>query len=298
MSYRLALARSVPVELKEVATEQVDKAIDNLLQDDPHEAVHDVRKRCKKVGAVLRLARDAMGKPAYSDENVRYRDAARAISALRDGQAMIETLDQITRTAGLDDGSLEPLRRALLDRRDGLLAQARANGTLQELVAMLESARDDIPAWPIAGTGFDAIGDGLARVYGRGRRGHRAVRESPDAERLHDWRKRVKYLWYHARLLQPVWPDAMDALRTALDDLGDLLGDDHDVVVLERHLDQQSVPGLDTAARHALRAAMAQRRVQCQNGIWYLAECVYAEDERDFVSRIGSYWRAATHHLA
>ena len=48
-----------------------------------------------------------------------------------------------------------------------------------------------------------AIESGLLRSYRDGRKAFAQARREPSIEALHTWRKRVKDLWYHERLLAP-----------------------------------------------------------------------------------------------
>mgnify|MGYP006312215141 CR=1 FL=1 len=63
MSYRLETDEARPIGIKRIALEQVNQALDQLtdMSADQDEVVHDVRKRFKKVRAVLRLVRDDIG---------------------------------------------------------------------------------------------------------------------------------------------------------------------------------------------------------------------------------------------
>jgi uncharacterized coiled-coil DUF342 family protein len=71
----------------------VDDGLDHLdSSEDPHETVHEVRKRCKETRATLRLVRELL--PTYSDENAHYRDAARRLSYIRDAQVLSETFEE------------------------------------------------------------------------------------------------------------------------------------------------------------------------------------------------------------
>lgn len=58
--------------------------------------------------------------------------------------------------------------------------------------------------------------------------------DSPNAENLHSLRKRIKYHWYHLRLLKDIWPSAMKPLLRQADSIADRLGEDHDLAVLDQ----------------------------------------------------------------
>jgi len=53
---------------------------------------------------------------------------------------------------------------------------------------------------------------------------------------LHEWRKKVKYLYYQFQVLEPVLPEELVIYTPKLDDLADYLGEDHDLAELEDSL--------------------------------------------------------------
>ncbi|WP_153558836.1 CHAD domain-containing protein [Roseimaritima sediminicola] len=77
MSYQIKREESLEQAVRRIACEQIDKAVAEL--DDPRlsrpQAVHQLRKRCKKLRGLLRLVRPAMEK-TYAKENACFRDTA------------------------------------------------------------------------------------------------------------------------------------------------------------------------------------------------------------------------------
>ena len=71
MSYRFEPGEKVERGVKRMAREQIDKALAEIDSDelDVHERVHQVRKRCKKLRAIARLVRPALGSQ-YAGINV------------------------------------------------------------------------------------------------------------------------------------------------------------------------------------------------------------------------------------
>src|SRR6185436_16307976 len=90
-----------------------------------------------------------------------------------------------------------------------------------------------IDALTIKNKGWAAIGPGVKRSYAAGRKARSLVKATPTPENLHEWRKRVKDLWYHTHLLRPIWPEQMCAVADELEALSEQLGDDHDLVMLK-----------------------------------------------------------------
>jgi CHAD domain-containing protein len=139
-------------------------------------------------------------------------------------------------------------------------------------------------------TGFDGLSTGLARTYGRARIALKKAKKEPLDERLHELRKRVKYHWYHIRILESVWSRPLHARRQELKHLSDLLGDDHDLAVFMTVIQNE---GLSTKpkTREELSKLIEKRRSQLQAQSFSLAERMFAEPKDDFVRRIGSYWK-------
>ena len=83
----------------------------------------------------------------------------------------------------------------------------------------------------------DALAESLERTYARGRDAFARADRKPTTTNLHEWRKRVKDLWYQQRLLEDTWPGVMKAQAKEAKTLSKLLGEDHDLAVLSEHVD-------------------------------------------------------------
>jgi CHAD domain-containing protein len=118
----------------------------------------------------------------------------------------------------------------------------------------------------------------------------RRARKEPVPARLHEWRKRVKDLWYHLSLLEDVAPNTVAAHANDAHLLSDLLGDDHDLAVLRDAVAAMSdeLP-VDTVA---VLAAIDHRRSQLEEQAFYLGQSLYAESPKAFEKRLHAYWEA------
>ncbi len=297
ISYRLESGESLPSGIKRIATEQIDQALDQLenVPEGRDEAVHDARKRFKKIRAVLRLVRDEVGEEIYQRENVCYRDAGRRLSDVRDSYVMVETIDNLTgRFADqLVPGAFADLRDKLMAEHDTFkhkILDHEEAGT--EVIETIQSARERVENWPIEQDSFSAIRPGLKRVYKRGRNRLAEAYADPAAENFHEWRKRVKYLWYHTRILEPVWPDLFDELADQVHDLSDYLGDDHDLAELRRLLTDRPDLVSDKEERQALVGLLDRRSAELRAAARPLGQRIYTEKPKDFVGRVGQYWQA------
>src|SRR4051812_13677881 len=98
MAFEIQPKRSPRKNLRRLVKSQVDKA-SNALRGDSElpvaEVVHDVRKRIKRIRALVRLSRDLFGRDVARRLNHAFRDAARPLSELRDASVLVKTLDQL-----------------------------------------------------------------------------------------------------------------------------------------------------------------------------------------------------------
>jgi CHAD domain-containing protein len=284
-AYRLKLGEALPSEIARVARGRIDHALGELrgkTDSTPEEAVHEARKDMKKLRALLRLARGELGKDTFARENTCFRDAARELAGTRDSDVMLDTLTSLDLPSGRGS-ELRELVQAHLARdgtRDREAAAARA-------VAILEEARKRVDDWPLSHDSFEAVAKGLERTYRRGRRAFKAVLEEPGAEALHEWRKRVKDLWYEHTLLRELWPPVMSAAGDEAHELSDRLGDDHDLVVLAAWVRGHVDPDPDFSD------AVIRRREELQRDAFALGQRLYAEKPSAYMRRIEGLWNAS-----
>jgi CHAD domain-containing protein len=294
MSYRLDLDEPVPDALRDAAVERLERSVRKLREDhgdDPVEAVHGARKDLKKARALLRLARPGMPREVYRRENRSLRDIGRAMSGGRDADVMVQTADALAERFA---GSHPKRQFAALHRRLAAYARGRQDeADVSRLVGSLEEAAARAANWPLEDCDLATLRAGEERAYRDGRRAFAAARQDPSAERLHEWRKRVKDLWYHHRLLANAWRGPMKAHAGECDTLGSLLGDDHDLATLTATLTgDDGVDAPPSVDVEALRELIERRREELQAEALALGDRLYAEKPKAHARRIGGYLAA------
>lgn len=303
MSYELLPGEQIGPGLRRVALYQLDHAQESLRQagaedEQPaHEAIHDARKRFKKIRALLRLVRGEIGPEIYERENAFYRDAGRRLSAVRDSYVLIVTLDDVLQTCAgeLDARAFARTRAQLVEAQRELERRALDEGLLAAVAGDLEAGRAQLAALPIERQTFEALRPGLQRAYRRGRKRLRRAYANPTALHFHEWRKRVKDFWYHLRLLNPLWPGVFTAWAEELHVLSEMLGAGHDVAQLQARITAEPDLCVDEAQRRLLLASLARRWQEWAREAWPLGRRVYTENPGAFVDRVGGYWETWNH---
>ncbi|MCA9969985.1 MAG: CHAD domain-containing protein, partial [Anaerolineales bacterium] len=298
MAYALARGEGIADGMRRIVGEQIDAIVAGLTDEavDRDTAVHDARKRFKRLRAALRLVRDALDADVYRRENMCYRDAARLLAGARDSAVLIAVLDGLTAAYAdeLAAADAAGIRAGLVARYEAVQQAAFAQGdVVPRVLETLAAARERAAALPIAADDFAALAPGLARVYRRGRQRMRAIGAGAGtAAQFHDWRKRVKYLWHQVEILQESWPPVLRPWGDELHRLADVLGDEHDLTVLAETVRADEARFGGEAARPALLALVARRRAELQAAARPLGARLYAEKPRQFVARQAAYWAA------
>ena len=282
--------------LRRILNEQIEAAIADLREHPDQtrdEGVHEARKRCKRLRAMLRLVRDRLGDEVYQRENTAIRDASRQIAPIRDAQVLVNTLDDAVAKADgqLDAAAVRPTRKALKDAHTRLRLHMLYRGTAgEQAIAALTEVQQRTLDWPLGDLTFDDLAPGLQRVYRRGRKAMELSYADPRPEHFHDWRKRVKYLWHQFELLEPAWPGLLEALADETHDLSDLLGVEHDRTVLESMVRDRPDLVEDPDVGRTLAVALDEQREQLRAAARPLGAKIYAESPTQFTARIAGYW--------
>lgn len=255
---------AVLAEQLDSACRHVEQAADPATSDKgAAEAVHEARKSLKRLRATLRLLRRGLGQERVSREGRQLAEVGRALAATREAQVTSDVLRDLKRACAVPrpaapTGELPPDERAAVQPPE-YAGYAQAVATAQkvyrelpqpkairpapavreQVVSELVAARQRLAQWSLRGKTRRSLQDGLERAVRRARRAWDVARAPGEpehaAERFHDLRKRVKDLYYMASLLAPAQPAALEPLAEKLDQLADLLGDDHDLAVLAEH---------------------------------------------------------------
>ncbi|MFN7997877.1 MAG: CHAD domain-containing protein [Bryobacteraceae bacterium] len=294
MAYHLKSDESVPEGIKRVASEEMESAAAQLTgkgEPDRDEAIHEARKSIKKTRAVLKLMRDELGE-TYNAENARLRDAGRDLSRFRDAGAIIGTFDSLVEKYRLDlkDQSLESIRHGLQAKKQESEQQGQIDRVLKRRAATLRQVGKRVKAWRLDTDGFPALAPGLENTYRRGKQAMAQAQKHPRPENYHEWRKRVKDLWYHVRLLEYVWTDVMQAYEKALKELETWLGDDHNLIVLrDQVMAEPEFYGKEQDVARLLQL-MDKYHKELRDNACSVGERIYEEKPRQFSRRMQHTW--------
>ena len=181
------------------------------------QAVHRIRTSAKRLRALLQIATPVLPKRKRRAARSAIRRVKAAVASARDADVMADLLKSISATAG-----------------EGDLATATRRPSRTRLMRLASDLEVRISALSVANL---RLSEGLIRVcdtYSRARLEGAACGVQPLDDAMHNWRKRVKTLYYQAEAFSELTPLKTVSKRAKA--LAKLLGDHHDLAVLEGQL--------------------------------------------------------------
>ncbi len=297
MSYRLTTKEPLAVGLRRLAREQLEGALREMSQVQKGEeaaAVHATRKHIKKARALLRLIRDQIGPEIFQEENHRLRDVAGAFSGSRDARVQLELLEKLRQGAEQKRTAFAGTR-ALLEKE--IAAYADSFGPRRkEAAATLQRVCDRLEGWPLDELEMAHLCCGLRHSYHRARKCLKCVREDATAENFHSWRKRVKDIWYQARILQCLNQPVICQLAQTAKTLGQQLGDLHDLAFFREWL--ETAPEVPEDERSLLLGLICAGETETAMVALDLGARFFAEKPGAFERRLLRYAKAWPEVLA
>lgn len=245
------------------------------------EVVHEARKAIKRMRTLARLFRDELGEPEFERVNSSLRDAGRRLAGARDAHVRVATLKSLAQRhpTTLSRSGIDFLGMQLELERAQSGEPANSAKVLEDIATM----RRELARWNLLDRDFEDFAPGLKRIYKEGRKRFAQAKNeqrhggspapksaalaetpsehAPSDQAMHDWRKRVKSLYYALDMLGGKRAKGARKATRRADRLGDMLGEEHDLWMLsvyaEEHLDAF---GGDSRSREDLLELIERRR--------------------------------------
>ena len=294
MAYRLKLKAPLPLEVRRIALEQIELACAALARhSDRGAAVHDARRSLKRLRAMLRLVRPAVGEAWFKAGNRQLADLGQRLARRRDLDVMLVTLHKLENgTGSLPQSVADRLRRSVARSRN------KVNGPVaprsdRSLGGDLRRAERLFSGERLRSLALAHIADGLQQSYRKARHAFREAYSCETDEAFHNWRKTTQAHWRHMQLLGRGWPESIGARAGEAKELSRLLGEDHDLAVLLTFARGGECANLSAPDLGALTAACLASQRQIRDVAKLHGERLFADRPGQLTKRIARYWTAA-----
>jgi CHAD domain-containing protein len=228
----------------------------------PEAALHRLRVRMKKAGALLRLAKLVISKTKRKQMLGQMRQIKDSCAGPRDAAVIAKLAGELGKKSGL---------------RYALPAGSKRIAPLpkmEKLRALLARLRRELKIETFDGLTWDDVKGEYESCYKAGRHALRKANKTEDAEDYHEWRKRVKTLYFQMSALHGSVPHLRKRMRRT-HKLGHVLGRDHDLTLLEEKTGAQA-PG------SPWEKVIGKERKRLRSRILKLGGKVYRQSPRQF----------------
>jgi CHAD domain-containing protein len=292
---RKPLSRSIP----EMARRHLDAAVQQLEEQRTglEEAVHQARKQMKRARALIRLVEHVDPKHLKPIRRA-ISEAARGLSEVRDSTALVECAGLLApyleaRQAG---HMATPLLEAVQRRRDLLAIEAPAADRLTApVIVACRKATADLEKLSFGGAenAAETLAEGRSRNHRKARATLEVCHHGGHPEAFHDLRKCAQATVFQAGFLAAAWPFAFAAEAAEAKTLTDILGQEHDIEVLNILLNSE--PHLFGAItdRDRIAELLMERRGTLRHEAIAIAERLYGEGGRQEAKRLAALWKLA-----
>lgn len=302
MAYRLKLDEDVMAGVRRIGREEIDKTLERLTQgDNPMGTVHETRKSVKRLRALLQLVRPGLGGADFQRMNARLRDIARLFAETRETDVFGETVTllETKNTTRSEARALAALRLSLNETLPHMGPETPPEEKLPPKIVErakreLDKTRCALKKLRTTPDDIDIVGAGLARTYRAGREAFVAARASRDGDLFHEWRKTVQQHWRHMILLAEAWPSYMAARQAEARKLSQILGSDHDLVMLVG----AAIVHLKPKEAAAIWDLCAREVMDLRKQAVFHGERLFAERPKQLRRRIMFFWGDACHRVA
>jgi CHAD domain-containing protein len=258
------------------------------------DVVHEARKAIKRMRALARLYRDELGEPEFKRVSSSLRDAAQRLAGPRDAEVRLATLRSLAKRhpAALSRQGIDFFGMQLELERAQSGKPANSAEVLEDIAVM----RRQLARWNLLDRDFEDLAPGLKRIYKEGRKRYAHAKDeqrddlgeedAPDDQAMHDWRKRVKSLYYALDMLGGKHAKGSRKATRRADRLGDLLGEEHDLWMLSLYAEEhQDAFGGDVRACEELMALIGRRRKRLRRRALKLGARLYKHSPGRFTRR-------------
>lgn len=264
----------------------LDTMLAGVTTADVDKVIHDTRTGMKRMRALLRLIRSSIGKPAYRTANLQSKDLAGALAGNRDARALLDTVGLLL--PEIENRACRARLRSPFAENYCLACRSAVElQPLRHARRWLRRLQREPGQWQLKRFDRHALMHAIESEYDQGRAHWSQIQQCPEASELHEWRKEVKRFYYQMSLL---FPEGNNAQRVRLKQLGEYLGQLHDLhILLEYVASHRSLFWTDDLL-HLGKVAQWREQV-LMNMIWRLAPKAYGDPAPRYSRKLIKRWR-------
>ncbi len=206
---------------------------------------------------------------------------------------LLETVTKLEAASSIARDGLGQALRDVLDQTNGEEGPGVEAAAMKKAQGRLTEAKKRFAKLHLPGKGFEVVGPGLEASYRKARRAFQSAYVERTDESFHEWRKGTQQHWRHMALLLRAWPDCFAARISEARRLSQLLGDDHDLMLLVAFVQSDAGERIGPERAATLEKLARQRQNELRAVAQPTGLRVFAEGARALHRSMATYWEAA-----
>jgi len=203
---------------------------------DPDVGVHEARKGCKEIRAILRLVKPNMEQSDFAGRQAFYREISARLSGNRDALVRQKTWQKlVSENPALEGRSSDEVARFLSSQEKLNALTEHGRDYFLDLALEVEKESTAPKNWDLPKSLSDLVPN-IKKIYQKARKAEKEAQNSDDIEHFHEFRKRSKDLFYSLRVLRPMFGKGLKAMVSDLEELTETQGVANDHAVLMDYL--------------------------------------------------------------
>jgi CHAD domain-containing protein len=257
-----------------------------------HISIHEARKNIKKIRSILRLVRHEIGEEIYHELNTFYRESGQQVAQLRDDTSIIELLEGSKKRIKSGDLQLAIQKsiRLTKKKRETEFIEFHKNKTDIQLSKAFDEKAKVLSRLQISGNPEIFIMKSLNKIYINTTKRMKLAEAEGTNEAYHNWRKQVKYLMFQMMLLKNAWPNFFNAYIIELGNLQKLLGNLHDLDILNSLVVKGDLLPLNKNQKGILLKYIYPRRASLKKQVHTIGNLLFTESSPAFSKRLLGIW--------
>lgn len=286
MRYRLSPNGNFSSHLKRLVRSINDDIALALIRAcrDPDVGVHEARKGCKEIRAILRLLKPNMEQSEFRDRQAFYRDISAKLSGNRDALVRQKTWqDLVSENPALEGRLSEEVAQFLSSQKELDPLEQKGRDYFLDLALEVEKQSAAPKNWNLPKSLSDLVPN-IKKIYQKARNTEKQAKNSNDIEHFHDFRKRSKDLFYCMRVLRPMFGKGFKSMVSELEELTETQGIANDHAVLMDYLSEHSQSlDLDDSEWEQVQGVIAKKLHGLQDHSHRRAKKLFSESPSAFI---------------
>lgn len=237
MSLAVSLEKNLNKQIQKIAKKHMEHIIalcdDKTLSQD--KAIHQIRRRFKKLRALIHLLQNDLSKSFFKKQNRIFKECAHSFSASRDQKVLGDTYLEIIRKYTLDEQTYDAILQAIRSSKPSLDADQSFLNIKERLQKNLKTLKH----YKLRKNTKAHFLSCLKKTYQKTDKLRKTAIKKKSDFYFHEWRKWVNYYGFQLFLIDK---KEFQKKAEALKSLAHILGDIHDITVFKAFLHTSDTP--------------------------------------------------------